>query len=69
MPESRPVLTVREVAESKGVSPQAVHACVQRGTLTSYRSGRAVLILRDRALDDYLASPPQPNRRAVEPKP
>lgn len=58
-----PVVTVREVAEMKGVSPQAVHACVQRGTLTSYRSGQTVLILRDGALDAYLAAPPQPNSK------
>ena len=63
MPKPPPVLTIREVASMKGVSPQAVHACVQRGTLTSYRSGRAVLILRDRALDTYLAAPPQPSRK------
>jgi excisionase family DNA binding protein len=63
MPKPKPVLTIREVADLKGVSTQAVHACVQRGTLTAYRSGNAVLILRDRALEAYLALPPQPNRK------
>lgn len=67
MPKPQPVVTVREVADMKGVSVQTVHACVKRGRLTSYRSGRAVLILRDAALASYLAAPAGTNRRASAP--
>lgn len=63
MPKLPPVVTAREVADSKGVSAQAVRACVARGTLNAYRSGGALLIVRDDALAAYLAAPPQPNRK------
>jgi excisionase family DNA binding protein len=63
MPKLPLVLTIAEVASLKGVSKQAVHAVVQRGTLTSYRSGKTVLIKRDKRLEGYLATPPQPNQK------
>lgn len=55
-----PVASVREIAESKGVSPQAVRAAVDRGTVNAYRSAGTVLVVRDAALEAYLATPPQP---------
>ncbi len=58
-----PVISLREVANQKSVSMQAVHAAAQRGTLTTYKSGGSVLVVRDAALDAYLAAPAQPNRK------
>lgn len=63
MPKPPPVSSVREVADEKGVTVQAVRAAIGRGTLTSYRTGSTVLVIRDKALDDYLARPAQPNRK------
>jgi len=67
MPKQPPVLTVPEVAAMKRVSQQAVRGAVARGTLTAYRAGRDVLVLRDRKLEAYLAVPPQPGRRNADP--
>jgi excisionase family DNA binding protein len=63
MPKPKPVLTVREVADTKGVSLQAVRTAVERGTLNAYRSGGSILIRHDKALAAYLAAPPATNRK------
>jgi excisionase family DNA binding protein len=63
MPKPPPVVSVREVAEAKGISPQAVRTAIARGTLNSYRAGKTVLVLRDKALEAYLAAPPATNRK------
>ena len=60
MAQTPNVLPPAEVARLKGVSRQAVSTAASRGTLNAVRVGRAVLILRDDALDAYLAAPPQP---------
>ena len=66
-----PVLSLREVAETKGVTVQAVHAAAQRGTITTYKSARTVLVVRDDKLDAYLSAgiggASTPNKRSTKP--
>lgn len=59
MPKQPNVLTAAEVAKQKGVARQAIYQAAERGTLNAVRLGRTLLILRDRALDTYLAQEPQ----------
>ena len=67
MPTTEPnVLPPAEVARLKGVSRQAVSTAADRGTLNAVRIGKAVLILRDAALDAYLSRPPQPGGSAED---
>ena len=67
MPTTEPnVLPSAEVARRKGVSRQAVATAANRGTINAVRFGRTVLIVRDAALDAYLASPAQPGTEKAE---
>lgn len=65
-PPAPNVLTTAEVARRKCVSRQAVATAAERGTLTTFKQGRTVLVLQDAKLDAYLASTPRPGVAAAE---
>ena len=51
MPTS--MLSVKEAAEEKGVTVQAIHKAIQRGTLNAEKVGRYYVIHRDTSYRTY----------------